>query len=54
MLLVYTSVWFDQAVQFMWSRVYNRKSVQLPYGFYTCHLGWGDIGNQQWICLAGT
>ena len=20
------------------ARVYNRKSVQLPYGFYTCHL----------------
>ena len=32
-------------------RVYNRKSVQLPYGFYTPPppppSGWDAVGNQQ-------
>ena len=37
-------------------RVYNSKSVQLPYGFLhpTPPPGWDEVGNQQWICLAGT
>ena len=32
------SKWFLWKTHKILSRVYNRKSVQLPYGFYTSHL----------------
>ena len=31
----HVAVWLEE---FITGRVYNRKSVQLPYGFYTHHL----------------
>ena len=37
-----TSVYAEICTQ----EFYNRKSVQLPYGFCTCHLD-NDVGNQQ-------
>ena len=32
------SKWFLRKTHKVLSRVYNRKSVQLPYGFYNSHL----------------